>query len=195
MKSATVAAALVLLVCGCHRNQTVSKSNEPTNKQEPTAKIVACDLLTVDDVASVQQAKMTTATPSEGATGEFLTTQCYYASAEPNRSVNISVIQRQPGPGSYPDPANYWRERFVAQHGETEPGGREHREPEEEKRLELKKIEKLGEDAYWQGGPMGGALYVLKGDVFLRISVGGGTTEQEILDKSKSLAIKALTRL
>jgi hypothetical protein len=31
----------------------------------------------------------------------------------------------------------------------------------------------VGEEAYWLGSPMVGALYVLKANTFLRISVGG----------------------
>jgi len=35
-------------------------------------------------------------------------------------------------------------------------------------------IDGLGQEAYWTGSPITGALYVLKGDAFLRISIRGG---------------------
>jgi len=42
---------------------------------------------------------------------------------------------------------------------------------------------------------MGGALYILKDDTFIRISVGGPDKEETKIDKSKALAEKALRHL
>jgi hypothetical protein len=56
-------------------------------------------------------------------------------------------------------------------------------------------IPALGEEAYWVGSPISGALYVLQGDLFLRISVGGVPKESTRIDKSKSLATAILRRL
>jgi hypothetical protein len=42
---------------------------------------------------------------------------------------------------------------------------------------------------------MGGAIYVLKDNVFIRISVGGPESEESKIEKSKALAAKALSRL
>ena len=53
----------------------------------------------------------------------------------------------------------------------------------------------LGEQAYWVGSPLAGALYVLQGDLFLRISVGGIPKESTRIAKSKSLAAAILPRL
>jgi hypothetical protein len=53
----------------------------------------------------------------------------------------------------------------------------------------------VGEKAFWSGNRFGGALYVLKGDVFIRISVGGPDKEETKIEKSKRLAEKALGRL
>ena len=58
-----------------------------------------------------------------------------------------------------------------------------------------KKIGGIGEEAFWSGGRFGGALYVLKGDLFIRISVGGPDNEETKIEKSKTLAQKALDRL
>jgi len=56
-------------------------------------------------------------------------------------------------------------------------------------------IPALGEEAYWVGSPISGALYVLQGDLFLRISVGGIPKESICIAKSKSLATVILSRL
>jgi len=41
---------------------------------------------------------------------------------------------------------------------------------------------------------MGGAIYVLKNDVFIRISVGGPDSEDKKIEHCKELAEKALSR-
>jgi len=60
---------------------------------------------------------------------------------------------------------------------------------------EMKRIDGLGDDARWSGNGVGGALYVLKNDAILRISLGGKDNEQTRIEKSKALAQKALGRL
>jgi hypothetical protein len=42
---------------------------------------------------------------------------------------------------------------------------------------------------------MGGALYVLKNDVFIRISVGGPESEDAKINHCRALAEKALSHL
>jgi hypothetical protein len=57
-----------------------------------------------------------------------------------------------------------------------------------------KKIEGLGDDTYWVGNRFG-VLYVLKGDAFISVGLGGTDDEDTKLKKSKVLAQKALQRL
>jgi hypothetical protein len=45
------------------------------------------------------------------------------------------------------------------------------------------------------GSRIGGALYVLKGNAYLRISIGGPSDQADKIKKSKTLAQKALARL
>ncbi len=65
----------------------------------------------------------------------------------------------------------------------------------EEKRVPPKKIEGLGDDAYWVGTRVGGTLYVLKKGAFIRLSLGGPDSQEMKIEKSKKLAEKALGRL
>jgi hypothetical protein len=53
----------------------------------------------------------------------------------------------------------------------------------------------VGDEAWWTGNAQVGALYVLKGDAFLRISVGGGEPERARIERSRLLARRALRRL
>ncbi len=53
----------------------------------------------------------------------------------------------------------------------------------------------IGDEAFWVGDHGVATLHVLKGDAFLRISVGGGGDESTRIEKTKTLARKALKRL
>ena len=53
----------------------------------------------------------------------------------------------------------------------------------------------LGDEAFWVADRVTGALYVLHGDIFLRLSVGGVTDEEARLQRARALAESALRRL
>ena len=78
-------------------------------------------------------------------------------------------------------------------HGEKDQ--KKARNDEEEKAAPPQKIDGLGDEAFWTGNRVGGALYVLKKDIFIRISIGGPDNEETKINKSKALAQKALERL
>ena len=88
-------------------------------------------------------------------------------------------------------------QRFTAQVGDEE--RREEKNAREggeelERKIPPKKIDGVGDEAYWSGNRFGGALYVLTKDVIIRVSVGGPNNEQTKIDKSKALAQKAIDR-
>ena len=66
---------------------------------------------------------------------------------------------------------------------------------EEQKKNPAKNIEGVGEEAFWSGNGVGGALYVLHKNVIVRISVGGPDDQETKITKSKALAAKAIARL
>ena len=45
------------------------------------------------------------------------------------------------------------------------------------------------------GSRVGGALYVLKGNSYVRISIGGAVAQEAKIKKTKALAAKAIARL
>jgi hypothetical protein len=85
-------------------------------------------------------------------------------------------------------PRDYWRAQLKREH-------REEREESDEKKNEPRRLAGLGDDAFWVGDPVTGALYVLRGDVFLRVSVGGPPTQAEKIKRARALALYALKRL
>jgi hypothetical protein len=75
----------------------------------------------------------------------------------------------------------------------TKKTGRKRRK--KKKDLPRKKISGLGDEAFWVSNRLGGILYILKGDAFISIGLGGTDDEETKLTKSKMLAQKALQRL
>lgn len=116
-------------------------------------------------------------------------------------SVSLALIETDPPRSSDADVRNYWAESFndsTAEPGsEDEPhnhkGGGEPKEGEE--KTLPKKVNGIGEDAFWLANRFGGALYVLKADVIIRVSVGGPATEEEKLERCEALAGKLFPRL
>lgn len=93
-------------------------------------------------------------------------------------------------------PSREGRESEAAPNGESDSESRGEPEGEaDEAGRKAQPISALGEEAYWVGGPISGALYVLQGELFLRISVGGIPNESIRIAKSKSLATAVLRRL
>ena len=190
------AIALVLAVTGCRKSKTESASNQSDEK-----KIVACSLITSDEVQKIQGSPVKDTKPSENADSSFRISQCFYSTEVFNKSVSLAVTQRNPDSTSARDPKTFWKETFGRYEGELK-----EREGDEEKKKSLteqdeergtppKKIEGVGDDAWWTANRMGGAIYVLKNNVFIRISLGGPDSEETRIEKSKSLAAKALSRL
>ena len=182
----------VVLLVGC-------KPSARTEHRQ-LSKIEGCSLVTKEEVGALQGTTISDTKSSETSDGTHLITQCYYAATGPNLSVSVAVTQIDPKSTNAPNPRTYWKQTFgqydnakerEEKKDEAHGGGRE----EEEKSRPPKKVDGVGEDAFWIGDRFGGALYVLKGDAFIRISVGGPDNEQTKLEKSKTLAQKALGRL
>ena len=204
--------SLLLFCGGCKRAQQTSSTSTPSPVQQKTGAqsgrvepaIVACNLITTGEVAAIQGATITDAKSSAGVSGGMLMSQCYYNAREPNMSVSLAVIEHNPQDASAPDAKSYWTESFRGFTGDEsdEEKPREQKEKrdgvereEKEKRVPPKRLDGIGEEAYWSGNRFGGALYVLAKDAIVRISVGGPDNEQIKIDKSKALALKALERL
>ena len=189
---------LSVLVCGC--NLSAEPTFPPSHGEHP--KIDACSLATREEVGAIQGARMLDPKSSEGPAVDFQLSQCYYGSAEPDRSVSVGLMQRNPKDSGTRTITQFWHETFdhfasakngkKAERERPEDDGEDEKEPEG---VRPQKIEGLGEASYWLGNPMGGILYVLKNDRMLRISFGGPGSADDKLTKSKALAQKALGHL
>jgi len=142
-------------------------------------------LLTREEVQAVQGEAFKDTKPSEHSAAGLVVSQCYFELPMPVNSIVLTVTRKADSGG---DPIESWREIF---HRE-EPGRKKEEGEEEKKPL---KIDGLGDEAFWTGTRVGGALYVLKGSCYIRISVGGSGDQQQKMEKSKTLAADVLKRL
>ena len=199
--------------------QSVPASSSPQAKHSPATnnsglpsgagKLDACSLLTSDEIRSVQGESLKETKLSGGVEGGFKRSQCFFALPSFNNSISLVVTERGDG-SSARDPKEFWeetfgkaeekdRERSASSEKEREKEklrktNREERE-EEEREVAPQKIMGVGDEAFWTGTRVGGALYALKGNRYIRVSVGGAGTQQAKINRSKALVQFALKRM
>ncbi len=192
------------LFAACKKSPFPPQSTEQQPFPHTETKVDPCALITGAEVGRIQRANIIGTQLTEVPTGQFVTSQCYYTSAEPDCSVTIAIIQRDPARMTTGSIHQYWQEVYVAsgepaqeqENGrevgkETRDGGKE----EDQKGVRATKIDGIGEGAYWSGNRFGGVLYTLHGEKIVRVSVGGPSKTEEKLEKSKALAEKAIAQL
>jgi len=161
-------------------------------------KIDVCKLVSSAEVEAVQGEPVMETKASTQPSGRMLMSQCVFHTITFAKSVNVALVAPQRAGSSGLAPREFWQRQFHStevKEEETRVGGKES-DPEREKEgSEPRPISGLGEEAYWVGNPVAGALYVLQGGVFLRISVGGVREESARIEKSKALARAAVKRL
>ena len=190
---------LSLGVAACSNNHAATESNDKRGRLE------ACELITKEEVATIQGSAIADTRSSASGGSDFRVSQCFYAASESNKSVTLALTQSNPE--AKRNLKDYWNESFAnydAKRSKKREAAKEKVKKSSSSGAESKtvrewmpskKINDLGEDAYWFSNAMGGALYALKNDAFIRISVGGPDDEQTKINKSKALAEKALERL
>lgn len=183
-----------------------SSASSPANQPSSSAvtetvavkpKVDACALLTSKEIESVQGEAIKETKLTGQSTGGFSVSQCFFTL--PNFTNSISLLIAQKGEGSANDPKEFWRDTFhedkVREKGKGHDKKRGEQEEEEEGGVPPQKIPGIGDEAYWTRSRVGGALYVLKGDAYIRVSIGGAANQATKMKRSKILAQKALARL
>lgn len=161
---------------------------------KPFAGLDSCKLLTKEEIQAVQGEPFAESKGS-GRTGAGLSiSQCYFQLPLAVNSIVVTVTQKAEGPGAR-DPSKNWEEIFHREEKGEEEKGEEKREEREEGEKAPEKVDGIGDEAFWTGTRVGGALYVLKGNTYIRISVGGAGDQADKIRKSKALAQNILGRL
>jgi hypothetical protein len=156
----------------------------------------ACSLLSKEEIESVQASPVNETKSSERSDDAFRVAQCFYTTAQFSKSVSLALVQKNPNQRDKRSPRDFWKEKFGAYENDRASDKKSHTESvEKELGAAPKKIDGLGDDAYWVSNRFGGVLYVLKGDAFISIGLGGTDDEHTKLEKSKALAQKVVQRL
>jgi len=187
--AATLCCLLGIVVGSCSKpnpsaNATAQPTATPAAASQPTGDY-ACTLLTKEETQAVQGEAFKDTKPTQHSVGGLNVSQCYFELPIPVNSIVLTVTRKADGGG---DPSQSWREIF-----HREESARKKEEKEEEK--EPLKVEGVGDEAFWTGNRVGGALYVLKGNCYIRISVGGAGDQAQKIENSKKLALAVLKRL
>ena len=152
-----------------------------------------CRLLTRQEIADIEGGRVVEEKSSRRIAGGLALSDCFYRSDPVERSVRVEVTRR--AVDSAPSPRQRWKAVFNAQRDFEQEQGGERRAGEKGKPGSPRPVAGVGEEAFWVGNPVTGALYVLKGDFYLRISVGGSDEETVRIRRASDLARKALGRL
>lgn len=180
-----------------------SKSSASSEHQ-----IDACTLIPQQEVQVVQGAPVKEVKSNVSTNGGFRTADCLYTSEINDHSVSLALIQKNAGSPNARDPKEYWKTSFerywkkppadkdgAADEKEKGEGSGEHDEFNKNAPAPPQTVDGLGDAAFWASDFTGGSLYVLKGDVFIRIRFTGPESEASKIEMSKALATKALSRL
>ena len=181
----------VTAACSKPKSSTVGSASPtpPTaTTAAPTAVVddFACTLLTKEEAQAVQGEPFKTTKASAHSAGGVVESQCYFETPTPVNSIVLTVTRKAQGGR---DPIETWKEIF---HGESE---RKKEKEEGEAEKKPLKVDGLGDEAFWTGTRVGGALFVLKGNCYIRISVGGAGDQEQKTERSKKLAADVLKRL
>ncbi|MFN2596703.1 MAG: hypothetical protein ABR563_05895 [Pyrinomonadaceae bacterium] len=189
-----------------------SPSNASGAPPSGAKKLEACELLTSDDIKAVQGEEVRESKPGQSAEGVLSASQCFFTTATCNKSVSLQVTRAADAQAM----RRRWDTMFARAKEEGGKDEREKRDKDRDKDGDKNKnaqsgargggeeeeggtppvpVKGVGEEAFWAQSRFSGILYALKGDSFVRVSIGGADKPEERLRKSKLLAQKALARL
>jgi hypothetical protein len=185
---------LLAALSGCSKSETPSAPNAQTDRPSPPAAssparapVDACSLLTSDEIKAIQGEAVESVKSMPASEGDVASSQCVFSLPTFVNSISLQISHKGTKPGSL-EAKQVWQKMFP-------PEKREERETADgQKKMPARKIPDLGEEAFWTGGPTGG-LFVLQGDYFIRISIGGADDEATKISKSTALAQLVLKRL
>lgn len=197
--------SLIAVSAGCKKKEATRRvSSAKQESNQPGFDV--CALITKQEIETIQGSHIKETKSSVRSDVGFRVSQCLYTAEDFSKSVSLAVTQRDPTSSGKRSVNDFWNETFgrftdADRKNNSDKEERKslpeqaHREGEERTFMPPKRIDGLGDDAFWSPNPVGGAIYVLKKDVFIRLSIGGRDDEQAKLDKSRTLAQKAIDRL
>jgi hypothetical protein len=165
--------------------------------------IDGCSALELETVAAIQQTAVLAAVGGRRELGDREIESCFVRAADHGRSVSFEIVR--PG-GAAPEAARErWRELFHGARSEAVEerarrprrlaGGATPAAPATAGRSAALPVTDLGEEAFFVGTAVYGALFVLDGEDYFRLSVGGPGDLELKLGRARALAEHVLRRL
>lgn len=207
---------LFVLLTNCERSTSTSNTPSPAISPGPSLKnssahpkreagsagFDVCALLTRHEIETELGSPIKETNSSERRSGDLRISQCVYVTERADQSVSLVVTQRDSAHGGKQTARDFWEKTFHRYRGTSENENKEKEEAagsafkkmesaEDEEGRPPRKIEGSGDEAFWTAG----SLYVLSGDAFIRLSIGGAEAEETKLQHSKALAARVLQRL
>lgn len=168
----TVACSFVALSACSEKPAPAPAPDQAQTEPQPPAPAVspinACALLTGEEIEAILGEAVQEQTPSAKIETGVANAQCFFKLPTFTKSISVSVTQGS-GPGPHA-PRAFWKTAFSDQ--KVQPPER----ADGRIKLAPERVEGLGEEAFWTGGPAGG-LYVLKGETVLFIGIGSSGDE------------------
>lgn len=183
-KRVIIAGLLAGILAGCSERDSPASSSQPSAERRTTSPD-ACKLLSNEEIQAVQGEPVKATTPHGESANGLAISQCFFELPTFSNSITLRVIERAAGQDGR-DPREVWKQTFRP----VEPtGGRKKLQPPQ-------KVPGVGDDAYWiSRRKTGGALWVLKGDRYIRLSVGGEDDLPTKITKCSKLSELVLSRL
>jgi hypothetical protein len=195
MRSIALLTLTLLATAACRRRVTHDTPPAPSAAATATpsaidsSKVNPAKLLTSEEIQSVTGEPLKEPITSNRSEAGFIVSQCYFLVTTPSNSVVLTVTRRGPGSDAR-DPRGFWIEKF---HPDQENG--EESEAGEEPHTPPEPVAGVGDEAFWVESGSNGALYAMRGNVLVRIAMGGNDEKATRVEKLKKLAQHALERL
>lgn len=189
LASLILCVGLGLVGCGKNTKAPSAKARETTPNETKTElakpSTDVCQLIGADEMSALLGLHVKDTTASSRTHDQLFTAQCFYTADEMSRSVSLTLTASASNRGAA---HAFWQNTF---HPDGDSEKREGGKEEGQEGRPPRPIANCGEDAFWTAG----SLYALKGDQFIRVSVGGPDTEEQKLEKSKAIAAKVFSKI
>ena len=188
----------LLLLAGCQKHVSTQPTTNADQERSPTT-LDVCGLITKEEIEAIQGSPIKEVKGSQRLDESFRVSQCFYGASDFSKSVVLGVTQSDPTSPNRRSVKDFWKNTFGRYDVKDKEQDEEKRESLRDQRSEKereqegippKKVNDIGDAAYWSSNRAAGVLYVLKKDkdAYIRVSIGGTDDEETKLNKLKALA-------
>lgn len=177
---------LLVAICACSKNertaQTDASAPQEAKGTAPQQEVDACSLVSKEEMTEIAGQPVQETKHDRSVEQGLAIAQCFYQLAASADSLSLRVVQRAGGPDAR-EPREIWTETFAPER--LKEAGTRAPEP----------VPNLGDAAFWRSRRKGGALYVLRGETYLRIGYDGPEEREAKIEKASEVARRVLSRL